>query len=391
MAFTGKATYSAGASLPEVAEDVSDIIGIVSPFETPLLDHLGDPQRSATSTVHEWLEDSLLPNTDTVNDAAFGNPATDTSFVVDNGDRFRVGDLIQIEASQEVMLVTAVDTGTDQLTVVRGYGGSTSEDLADNQVIRILGNAALEGDDRPATRFTNRSRQMNYTQIFTASVEVSGSQLAARQIALSDELDYQKQERIRELIRDLENCVINGVAADANPEGSATVRRSMKGLIPLVTTNQFVNGANGFPAGGGAGTDELTEAQINTALRLIWEQSSGNVDTIVVNGLQKRRINSFITSSRQYSPRDENFRDLVSVYESDFGVCRVIMSRWVPIDTVLLVDSSRVGVLPLAGRSFHFKKLASTGDSEVGQVIGEYTLEARNENAHGLIRGLATS
>lgn len=43
MAFTGKATYSAGSTLPEIAEDVSDIIGIVSPYETPLLNHLGDP------------------------------------------------------------------------------------------------------------------------------------------------------------------------------------------------------------------------------------------------------------------------------------------------------------------------------------------------------------
>lgn len=60
MSFTGKATYSAGAALPEIAEDVSDLIGIVSPHETPLLDHLGDPQRSATSTVHEWLEDALV-------------------------------------------------------------------------------------------------------------------------------------------------------------------------------------------------------------------------------------------------------------------------------------------------------------------------------------------
>ena len=37
MAFTGKATYGAGSDLPELIEDVSDIIGIVSPFETPLL------------------------------------------------------------------------------------------------------------------------------------------------------------------------------------------------------------------------------------------------------------------------------------------------------------------------------------------------------------------
>jgi len=48
-------------------------------------------------------------------------------------------------------------------------------------------------------------------------------------------------------------------------------------------------------------------------------------------------------------------------------------------------------VLPLAGRSFHFKPLASSGDYECGELIGEYTLELRNEAAHGLIRGLATN
>ena len=75
MPFSGKATYTAGATLPEIAEDVSDIISIVSPFETPLLDHLGDSQKSAISTIHEWLEDSLLPNTDSVNDATIPDPA----------------------------------------------------------------------------------------------------------------------------------------------------------------------------------------------------------------------------------------------------------------------------------------------------------------------------
>jgi hypothetical protein len=77
------------------------------------------------------------------------------------------------------------------------------------------------------------------------------------------------------------------------------------------------------------------------------------------------------------------------VYESDFGVCRVVLSRWVPGDCVLLLDSSRIDVMPLAGRSFHYKPLARTGDRESGQIVGEYTLELRNENAHGLIRGLA--
>ncbi len=389
MSFTGKATYSAGAALPELAEDVSDVIGIVSPFETPLLDHLGNAPRAATSTIHEWIEDELLPNVDAINDSTYSNPATDTSFVVDHGDRFRVGDQIQVESSREVMLVTGISTNT--LTVVRGYGATTAENLGDDKIIRILGNAAIEGDDRPATRFTNRVRRRNYTQIFTASVEVSGSQLAATQLALADELDYQKTERLREMLRDLENCVINGVAAASNPQGSASVRRTMRGIIPSITTNVFAPGIGDFPAGGGDGEDELNEALLNHALRRIWESSSARIDTIVVNGLQKRRINGFIAGDRRFGGRETRFRDMVSMYESDFGVCRVILSRWAPPDAALLLDSSRLHVMPMAGRSFHFKKLAATGDSEVGMVLGEYTLELRNESAHGVIHNLGVA
>lgn len=389
MAFTGKATYGAGASLPELVEDVSDIIGIISPFETPLLNHLGDPKRAATNTVHEWVEDRLLPNTDLINQFLFTDPLVDTTVIVDNGDRFQVGDLVRPGDGTEVVLVTAIATNT--LTIVRSYGGTTATPLADDMALSILGNAALEGANAPAARFTDRIRKLNYTQIFTAAVDVSGSMQAAQAYGVADEVDYQKQERMRELIRDLENTVINGVAPTTNSQGSSTGRRSMNGILPLIQTNQFQPGVGGIPSGGGAGSDELTEEVLNAALRLIWEQSSGSVDTIVVNGFQKRMINSFISSARAYAPEDERFRDLMSVYESDFGVCRVVLSRWVPADSMLLLDSSRIEVMPLAGRSFHYKPLAATGDSIAGQVIGEYTLECKNEAAHAVIRDLAVA
>jgi hypothetical protein len=384
MAFTGKATYSAGATLPELAEDVSDLIGLISPYETPLLDVFGDSLRPATSTHHEWLEDELLPNKDSIDDASISSPSTETSFDVANGSRFRVGDQIQVEGSKELMLVTAVST--DTLTVVREYAGTTAEDLVDGQVINILGNAALEGSDKPSARFTNRTRKSNYTQIFTATVEVSGTDIAARQLGLDDELDLQKQERLRELIRDLENTVINGGRVVSDPQGSSTVRRTMKGIIQHLSTNVFSVGDSGFPSG-----NDLDEAKINYVLRNIWESSNGNVDLIAVGGFQKRKVNSFLSALRSYSGSDTTFQDMVSVYESDFGVCRIITTRWVPEDAVLLLDSSRVNVLGLSGRSFHFKPLASGGDYECGEVIGEYTLELKNEGAHGLIRGLTTS
>jgi hypothetical protein len=376
MSFTGKATYTAGTSLPEIAEDVADLVAINSAHETLLLDALGDPARSARSTIHEWLEDALPPNSDTI-------VSVDGSTIeVANASRFRVGDQVRVDEGAEVMLVTAVDTVAGTISVTRNYGGTLSSTLAADQTLFILGNAALEGDEAAAARFTTRSRQTNYTQIFSASVEVSGSELAVRQIGVRDELDYQKHQRTRELLRDLENSVINGVAPSATVQGSATVRRTMRGLLSFITTNRFIPGS-GIPAG-----TTLSEDQLNTALRNIWSGSAGQVDLIVVGGAEKRAINQFVASTRRFSAERESYKSLINVYESDYGVCRVVLSRYVPAGTVLLLDSTRIEVLPLAGRSFHYKPLASTGDKDAGLVVGEYTLECRNESAHGVISGL---
>jgi hypothetical protein len=333
--------------------------------------------------------DTLLPNTDAVNQTTFTPNAQDaTSVTVNNGSRFQVGDLVRPGNASEIMQVTAIATNT--LTVVRRYGGTPASNLSNGLKLTIVGNAALEGADAPASRFTTRYRKQNFTQIFAASVEVSGSMRAARVFGASDELDFQKQERMRELLRDLENTVINGTAPSTGQQGSASVRRSMNGIVRQVSTNQFVPGQNGFPSGGGAGTD-LNDVVLNAALRSVWEQSAGRIDTIVCGGMQKRRINQLISSSRAYAPEDTKVRDLVSVYESDFGVCKVIVSRWVPADTVLFLDSSRIEVMPLRGRSFAYQPLGAAGDRSAGLVVGEYTLEFRNENAHGLVRGLSTT
>jgi hypothetical protein len=378
MPFTGKATYTAGATLPEIAEDVADLVAINFPHETPLLDALGDPARPARSTIHEWLEDSLLPNSDSI--AATSGDDIEVAHI----DRFRVGDLIRIGSSAEVMLVTAVSTVDSEITVTRGYGGTPTVAIVETDPIHIIGNAALEGDDAQAARFVSRARVVNYTQILSATLEVSGSELAVRQIGVRDELDYQKNQRTRELLRDLESSVINGVAPEADPQGGATVRRSMRGILSFLQTNRFVPDENGFPD-----DTTLTEEQLNLALRSIWNGSSGSIDLIVCGGAQKRAINGFVASNRRFAAGAESFKSLVNVYESDFGVCRVVLSRAVPSDTVLLLDSTRIEVMPLSGRSFHYKPLASTGDRESGLVVGEYTLEFRNESAHGVITGLA--
>jgi len=380
MAFTGKATYDAGATLPELAEDVADLVRMISPFDTPLLEALGDPTHEAQSTHHQWTDDALLANTDPL---AEDLDAAETDVTVTDASVFRIGDQIQVEGKTETMLVTAVNTTTQVLTVTRGYGGTAEQTALTGATVRILGNAALEGDDAPSARFTTRTRTSNYTQIFTATVEVSGSDAAARQGGGIDEFEWQKYCRLAEQMRQLECTVIGGRQPETTPQGSSTVRRTMQGIIPFLSTHVYATGGAGLPAG-----TALTEAMLNYILRQIWETSGARVDLLVMGGYQKRKLNLFCTSQRSYDAADRRAGELVQVYESDFGQCRAVLTRWVPPDTVLFLDSSRIQVLPLRGRSFHFQPLATTGDRQAGLIVGEYTVELRNEAAHGLLRGL---
>ncbi len=382
MSFSGKATYTAGSDLPEIAEDVADLVTILSPSETPLLDALGDSMHAATSTRHEWLEDSLLANSDAINESSINDASLNvTAITVNNGSVFRVGDLVQAAGSTEVMLVTGVSGNV--ITVTRGYGSTTKTELENTLGLSILGNAAIEGQDADSPRFSVRTRQSNYTQIFSAALQISGTEMAVRQLAVEDELDYQKTLRLRELLRDLENTVINGVAPAANPEGSATVRRSLRGIVASIVSNVMTPGAGLIP-----GDDELTEAHVNAALRTIWEASGNRPDLILCGGAQKRLINGFIQTNQRFSPVNEQFKNLVSVYESDYGVSRVILSRYVPPDALIFLDSTKTAVVPLVGRSFGYLPLATTGDYTSGELVGEYTMELRCEQGHGILRGL---
>ncbi|MBX3459997.1 MAG: DUF5309 family protein [Planctomycetes bacterium] len=380
MSFTGKATYDAGSTLPELVDDVSDLVGLISPFDTPLLDAIGSPRYAAQSTRHEWFEDRLNPNFTAVNnEGGYNNSAT--SIVVDDGGVFRAGDIVKPQGSDEVLQVTGISTHT--LTVARGYGGSTAAALADNQPLTVIGHAALEGEDAAAARHRNRLRRENYTQIFTETVMISGSMDAVGLHAVEREFDYQVIQRLRELLRSLEQTVICGFKAADNPQGSASVRRTMGGLL------QFIAGSDAAITD--ADNEALDEPMLNAALRECWEKG-GRPNAIVCNGLQKRAISSFIQSSRRYEPESTALRHLVDTYESDFGVQRVILSRWVPADKVLLLDLDKLQVLPLQGRSFFVKPLAESGDFRKAQIIGEYTLEILNgpDGGHGLITGLAT-
>jgi hypothetical protein len=372
MAYGGKATYTNGLAV-EIAEDVSDLVSLNAKVETPFLDFLGNPAYPARSVKHEWLEDAVLANTDQLNEA-LDNSETDVD--VDTGTVFRVGDIIMIE--DEVMLVTAISTNT--LTVTRGYGSSTAATHADNTAITILGNAALEGGDADAAKASNRSRVVNYTQIIRpATLDVSFTEQAVTNIGIANEYEHQKELRVLEAMRMLENTVIHGRVAASTPQGSGTVRRSMKGLKQFCSSN--------VTAAGGVA---LTESYMNSKLESAYNNGAYDLDFILAGGTQKRKISQFISAGRRYTSAEEAMKTRVAEYESDFGVLKVILCRWIPSDQIVFGSSKWIEVLPLEGRSFAHYPLAVSGSYDKGMIEGEYTLEVKHEEAHGYIDGLAT-
>jgi hypothetical protein len=372
MAFDGKATYDDSDS---IHEDVSDVVTANSKVETPFLDFIGTGPAAARNTTHEWLEDDVLANTDALNED-LDNSETDVD--VDDGTKFRVGDIIMVD--DELMDVASIATNTLTVTA-RGYGSSDAATHDDNAVVTILGNAALEGADADAPVSTNRARKINYTQIFTPhTIKVSDTQRAVSLIGVADEYEHQKEQRILEAMRQLENSCINGSKASSTPAGSDTIKRSLEGFKWWCSSNVYSEASA-----------TLTEARLRAILQLSYANGMYAADFLMCNAFQKQLISGFKQAISNVEMGDRTHSVITDAYASDFGTLRIILNRWVPADELLIGTSKFVKVVPLQGRSFFHKPLAEAGAYTKGMIQGEYTLEVKHEGAHAWVKTLATS
>lgn len=239
-------------------------------------------------------------------------------------------------------------------------------------------NAAIEGADFSFAIPGYRSRVSNNTQIFTKTLEVSRTMQVVDVAGLEDEFAYQMEKRMKEIATDVEEALITGTG---NTGASGTARR-LKGILAFITTN--------VETGTGTGSEVLTETMYNDLLEAIWN-SGGRPDYTYVNGFQKRKISGFATSNQRYLEMNEDAKlvNKVSVYESDFGMQRIELDPFMTTSVVAALqrDMWEVAILD----PIHKVDVATVGDARRGALVGELTLQARNEAASGEITGLTTS
>ena len=383
MAFSGRATYSNDTL---IGEDVSDLVSTISPFETPLLDFLGDATQPATNVLHEWVEDSLGPGTIATSTAiASTDGSADINIRLEaasDGNALQTGDILRmvggnVIANEELLQVVTV-YGANSLTLSRGFGGVGQSSLVVGGTLELISNASLEGADVSGDISLNRSRQYNFVQQFQKPIEVSDTQRAVNNLGgIDDEYSYQLEARTKEILRDLEKAVILG-AASGNSFGSLTAYRSMKGIWRTIATNQQET------------TAALTESFLgDTIVASAWDQGGDDVDLIIADSQWKRAIDGLIDSRIRVTDDADTLRTEVTYYESSFGRQVVLPpNRHMPYKSAMVLASDRIEGVPLQGRSFQHESLAKTGHATRGVVVGEYTVAVMNEAGHA--RGIDT-
>lgn len=293
-------------------------------------------------------------------------------------------------------------TGGEETLDTRFAVGSTYDLRAAGQNVRV------EGADAPTGEARVRTGGFNVVQIHQEAIEVSYTRQAIRgrmtaiggvavpgTNGVSDEMAWQVETMLSQIARDVEYSFIRGTFAD--PANNSTARGT-RGLIEAITTNAVVaDGGGGAPAA-------LTQALVDELMQSAWEGgglAESEAATIMVGAFQKRALTQAYITDARFRTQDRNVAGVnLQTIETDFGRLNIMLNRYMPADTLLVVSMEQCAPVFLnippdrdgePGGFLFVENLAKTGASRRKQIYGEVGLRYGNERKHGKITNLTTS
>ena len=257
-------------------------------------------------------------------------------------------------------------------------------------------NAVIEGADAGSSTLNPTTRVGNRTQISNKVVKISGTLESVDKAGRKSEKAYQLAKASSELKRDMEAILLsNQVAAAGN---STDTPRTLGGLQTWLNSNY--NGGSGGTAGNlgttarVTGTDRaFTQDILNTTIQSAYV-NGGSPTILLVTPAQKVVASGFAGIATRYrdvpASQQAQIIGAADVYVSDFGIIQIVPDRFIPNadgdDVAFLLDPEMASVAYL--RPFETIELAKTGDSDNTELLVEYTIEVKNQAAHGIIADL---
>jgi hypothetical protein len=264
----------------------------------------------------------------------------------------------------------------------------------DSLAAAVTTNASLEGDAITGSTSSPTTRNVNYCQIFTKDVVVTGTQQAATSAGRSDELAYQLAKRSKEIKRDMEATITGNQGYVA---GDSTTARKLRSLESWLTTNDSRGtGGADATAATAAATDAtagnmrtFTETILKSVIQSVYT-AGGEPSLLMVGPVNKQRVSDFTgRASARQAVSEAKILGAASLYASDFGDLKVIPNRFQRERSAFVLDPEYAAISYY--RPFTTFELAKVGDAERRALIVECTLEMRNEAAHGVAADLTTT
>jgi hypothetical protein len=218
--------------------DISNKVFQFDPAGSPMMRVITERSQTQPSknTTIRWMEDAPVPTWFRAN-ATINSSAT---ALVTSADSSAIvpGDLLKVMSSGEVVRVTANNTSTNTLTIVRGFGGTAASISANAWLLNLRGGQP-EGDSSVDARATVKVEKTNYTEIWKTSVELS------RTITEVDHYGFTPRDYERKKAGELHALSIERSFLFGRKKEDLTGARPIRaagGFDEYVTTNRFAVG-----------------------------------------------------------------------------------------------------------------------------------------------------
>jgi hypothetical protein len=298
------------------------------------------------------------------------------------GNREDLSDVIYSISPTDTPIMSSI--GKTKATAV--YHEWQTDSLAAN----TTANALVEGATASDITVSPTTRLGNYTQIVGKTVMVSGTLEAVDKAGRKSEKAYQLAKVSSEIKRDMETII---TANQGQSAGNASTARTLGALLSYIKSNTSKNGTattgvDPVTVGVSTRTDgttrTFTEAMLKTVIASVFS-AGGTPSALFVSPTQKQVVSGFtgLAAQRYQVPTSGQATILAGadLYQSDFGVLSIVPDRFMRSRDALILDPEYAALAFL--RPFQTNELARVGDAEKTQILAEFTLEVRNEAAHG--------
>lgn len=319
--------------------------------------------------------------------------AGDTSITVAAYDNIVPGDLLMNERTSEIVLVTALTSGTT-LAITRAVGTVAAAAVNSGDVWRTVGNAFEEGSVRPSAVAIIAERYVNNTQIFRNSWAVTKTAAAIPQIAGAGYVSESKQDCAALHAMAIEKALFFGQKFMGTRNGQPF--HTLEGIIPRVNA-----AASGNVTTLGATTNwTQLEAALDKTLATVTDPKGGNIRTMFVGGTARRVIHNIarLNSTYQITTNETAWGLQIDTIRTPRGTFEMIehplfnaygaASTWAKMAVICDLNAFSLAYLRKtsdAGYNASGALVDNGVDAEGGTLTTELTCTIKNPAAFGVL------